>query len=150
MWGFGRLKRRSWLGECSLCCLWTCFGFLGYAGDDLAHDYGVADEFAVDGDVAAHFDCAAAPVEDGHFDAELVAWSDGAAEAGVFSGVVSLMARMSINGAPMKERTSQGASSTDWVFSGLWVMSPQPSETAATAYRKHPSHPPDCRLGSSL
>ena len=62
-----------------------CLDFLGDAGDDLAHDGGVADEFAVDGDAAGHLDGAAAPVQDGDFDAELVAGGDGAAEAGVFN-----------------------------------------------------------------
>ena len=59
--------------------------FLGDAGDDLAHDGGVADEFAVDGDAARHLDCPAAPVHDGDFDTELVAGCDGAAEAGVLN-----------------------------------------------------------------
>ncbi len=58
--------------------------FFDGAGNDLAHDRGVADEFSVDGDGAAHLYGSAAPVEDGYFDAELIAGGDGAAEAGVF------------------------------------------------------------------
>ena len=78
--------RRSLWGGCSLCGLdrGFYFGFWGDAGDDLTHDGGVADEFAVDCNGAAHLYSAAAPVEDGDFDAELVAGCDGAAETGVF------------------------------------------------------------------
>ncbi len=80
----GRLRRRWLWGEYSLCRLDLCFNFLLNAWNHLAHYGGVADEFAVDGDGAAHLDDASAPVEDGDFDAELISRRDRSTEAGRF------------------------------------------------------------------
>src|ERR1700733_11721114 len=82
--GSARLRRQLQWGGCSLCGLDLCFGFFGDAVDHLAHDGGVADVFAVDGYAAPHLYDAGTPVEDGNFDAELVAGGDGPTEAGVF------------------------------------------------------------------
>jgi hypothetical protein len=74
-------------GGCSLgdlCAGGRCRGGSGGdAGDDHAGDGGLADHFAFYGDDALHLDGAGTPVEDGDFDAELVAGDDGALEFSV-------------------------------------------------------------------
>ena len=79
--------RRSLWGGCSLGGLEALPSVgVGSSGawDDLAHDGGVADEFAVDCTTPPIFTASGAPVEDCDFDAELVAGCDGACGSGRF------------------------------------------------------------------
>src|ERR1035441_2613917 len=59
---------------------WSGLGLV--AVGECAHHDGLAGDLAFDGGDAAHLDGVGAPVEDGDFDAELIAGNDGATKSG--------------------------------------------------------------------